>query len=80
LQAWSLVADTLEFGSRSITPMRTPLAIPQIPWLLGWAFFVLCGIVLFVAALWSLLTGDPARTERMIGVKTLDEQIRDETV
>ncbi|MEM9605219.1 MAG: TRAP transporter small permease [Pseudomonadota bacterium] len=78
-QAWALVGDTLQYGSRSITPLRTPLAIPQIPWLLGWGFFVLCGIVLFVAALWNLLKGDPAATERLIGVKTLDEQIQDET-
>jgi TRAP-type C4-dicarboxylate transport system permease small subunit len=80
LQAWSLVGDTLQHGSRSITPMRTPLAIPQIPWLLGWCFFILCGVVLFVAAVGSLLKGDPAATERLIGVKTLDEQIKDETV
>lgn len=80
LQAWGLVSDTLQHGSRSITPMRTPLAIPQIPWLLGWGFFVLCGIVLWLASLWSLLKGDPAATERMIGVKTLDEQIEDEIV
>ena len=60
--------------------MRTPLAIPQIPWLLGWGYFVLCGIVLFVAALWTLLKGDPAQTECMIGVKSLDVQIKDETV
>ncbi|MGB1389461.1 MAG: TRAP transporter small permease subunit [Paracoccaceae bacterium] len=79
-QAWALVGDTLQYGSRSITPMRTPLALPQIPWLIGWAFLIVCGIVLFIAALWTLLKGDPAQTERMIGVKTLDEQIQDETV
>lgn len=77
-QVWGLVGDTLQHGSRSITPMRTPLAIPQIPWLFGWGFFVLCGIVLFIAALVTLLRGDAAETERMIGVKTLDEQIEDE--
>ena len=60
--------------------MRTPLALPQIPWLIGWAFLIVCGIVLFIAALWTLLKGDPVQTERMIGVKTLDEQIQDETV
>ncbi len=80
LQAWSLVADTLEFGSRSITPLRTPLAWPQIPWLIGWGFFIFCGIVLFVGALYAVLTGAPDRAEKMIGVKTLDEQIEDETV
>ncbi len=79
-QAWGMVADTLHHGSRSITPMRTPLAIPQIPWLIGWGFFVLCGCVLFVAALWALIKGDPGTTERLIGVKTLNEQIEDETV
>ena len=79
-QAFALVGDTLDHGSRSITSMRVPLAIPQIPWLLGWAFFVLSGTVLLLAALWTLFRGDPAQTERMIGVKTMDEQIKDETV
>jgi len=74
-----MVADTLAHGSRSITPMRTPLAIPQIPWLAGWVFFVLCGILLFVGAIISLLRRDGASADRLIGVKTLDEQIEDET-
>ncbi|MEP3112209.1 TRAP transporter small permease [Nisaea sp.] len=77
--AWGLVADTLQHGSRSITPMRTPLAIPQIPWLAGWMFFVACGALLFVGMLFSTLTGNMAEAERRIGVKTLDEQIKDET-
>ena len=36
---WGLVADTINHGSRSITPMRTPLILPQLPWLAGWLFF-----------------------------------------
>lgn len=79
-QAWALVADTLEFGSRSITPLRTPLAIPQIPWLIGWGFFILCGIALFAAAFVATIRGDGATAEKLIGTKTLDEQIEDETV
>ena len=78
--AWGLVADTLTHGSRSITPMRTPLAIPQIPWLFGWLFFVACGCLLLVAALEATIRGRPAEGERLIGPKTLDEQIEDETV
>ncbi|MEL7105375.1 MAG: TRAP transporter small permease [Pseudomonadota bacterium] len=80
VQAFSLVGDTLEFGSRSITPLRTPLAWPQIPWLIGWLFFIFCGVVLFAGALYAVLTGAPEKAEKMIGVKTLDEQIQDETV
>ncbi len=79
-QGWDLLSDTLKHGSRSITPLRTPLAVPQIPWLLGWAFFVFCGVSLFVAALLSIWRRDAAGAESLIGVKTLDEQIEDETV
>lgn len=77
--AWQLVGDTLKHGSHSITPMRTPLALPQIPWLAGWLIFVLSGALLFFGALFSSLTGDSASADRLIGVKTLDEQIEDET-
>ncbi len=78
--AWGLVGDTLDNGSRSITPLRTPLAIPQIPWLIGWLFFVACGLLLLVAAIVKLLTGRAEEADRLIGMKTLDEQIEDETV
>lgn len=77
---WSLVADTLANGSRSITPMRVPLAIPQIPWLIGWMFFVFSGGLLCLVALKRMLAGDTDGTQDLIGVKSLDEQIEDETV
>lgn len=77
--AWLLVADTLAFGSRSITPMRVPLAIPQIPWLIGWLFFVVAGFLVLLAALQRLLSGDAEGADRLIGVKSVDEQIDDET-
>lgn len=78
--AWDMVGDTLKHGSRSITPMRTPLAWPQIPWLIGWLLFVAAGVLLFAGALWAVIKGDTAKADQMIGVKTLDEQIEDETV
>ena len=77
---WSMVADTLENGSRSITPMRVPLAIPQIPWLLGWMFFVFSGVLISLVAIKRILAGDQTGTQDLIGVKSLDEQIEDETV
>ena len=78
--AWSLVGDTLDNGSRAITPLRTPLAIPQIPWLIGWVFFVACGLLMLIAALANLLTGRADKSDDLIGMKTLSEQIEDETV
>jgi len=77
---WSMVGDTLSNGSRSITPMRVPLAIPQIPWLLGWAFFVFSGLLIAAVAVQRMIRRDPQGTQDLIGVKSLDEQIQDETV
>ncbi|MEL6677932.1 MAG: TRAP transporter small permease [Pseudomonadota bacterium] len=80
VMVWDMVGDTLENGSRSITPMRVPLAIPQIPWLIGWMFFVFSGLLIAVMALRQYLRGDEAGVQALIGVKSLDEQIEDETV
>jgi TRAP-type C4-dicarboxylate transport system permease small subunit len=80
VMAWQLVADTLTYGSRSITPLRTPLALPQIPWLFGWLFFVFCGVLIGLAALFRMLAGDAAGADRLIGVKSVEELIEDEAV
>lgn len=77
---WSMVADTLANGSRSITPMRVPLAIPQIPWLIGWMLFVAAGVLIGLAAIRRLIAGDQAGVQELIGVKSIDEQIEDESV
>ncbi len=77
---WSMVGDTLENNSRSITPMRVPLALPQIPWLAGWLFFVLSGVLLFLVALRRAVRGDHEGVQDLIGLKSLDEQIEDEKV
>ncbi len=80
IMVWGMVGDTLENGSRSITPMRVPLAIPQIPWLIGWIFFVFSGVLIGLVAIQRYLRGDEPGVQELIGVKSLDEQIQDETV
>ncbi|MEM9147591.1 MAG: TRAP transporter small permease [Pseudomonadota bacterium] len=77
---WQMVGDTLTHGSRSITPLRTPLAIPQIPWLIGWMLFVACGVLLFVGAVLRHLRGDAEGASALVGIKSLEQQIEDETV
>jgi len=76
----SMVGDTLKFGSRSITPMRVPLAIPQIPWLIGWILFVASGVLLGLVSVKRYFAGDQAGVQDLIGVKSIDEQIQDESV
>ncbi len=78
--AWQLVADTITHHSHSITPLRTPLAFPQIPWLFGWLFFLACCLLLTLASLKALFSRDLRTVNRLIGTKTIDEQIEDESI
>ena len=78
-RATLLFQDSLSFWSKSITPLQTPLAIPQFLWLAGlYLFFVTILLVLFTA-LAALLRGDVATVQRLTGVRTLDEEMAEET-
>lgn len=74
-----LVADTWANQSRSITPLRTPLAIPQTLWLAGLILCVTTGVVMTVASLIAFVKRDWARLQETIGIKSLDEQIEEES-
>jgi len=78
-RAWFLLADTYEYGSRSITPLSTPLAIPQTLWFAGMVFAVITGIILVLAGLIGLAKADWSFVNRRLGIPTVDEQIKDET-
>ena len=80
VMVWGMVADTLQNGSRSITPMRVPLAWPQIPWLFGWVLFVFSGVLIGLVAIKRMFVGDDAGVNALIGIKTVDEHIEDESV
>ncbi|WP_394688994.1 TRAP transporter small permease subunit [Hoeflea sp.] len=78
MMAWGLVADTLEYNSRSITPLKVPLAIPQIPWLIGWLFAVFSGVLLLVGAIARLRREGAEASSQLIGIKSTKETIEDE--
>lgn len=73
---WS---DSLAFGSRSITPMRVPLAIPQGLWISGLLFGVVTGIILIFAGATAMWRRDWQSVQILVGVKSVDEQIEEET-
>jgi len=79
MMAWDLVADTLQYNSRSITPLKVPLAIPQIPWLIGWVFAVFSGLLLLLGAVARLKRQDAPAASQLIGIKSTRETIEDET-
>lgn len=78
-RGWFLLLDSYEFGSRAITPLRTPLAIPQTIWFFGMAFAVFTGAVLILIGLGGLLKGDWKLINERMGIPTVNEQIEDET-
>ena len=60
--------------------MRVPLMIPQLPWLFGWVFFVFTGMLITLVSLQRLWRRDRDGVQALIGVKSIDEQIKDESV
>ena len=62
-------------GSRSLSPLGTPLMVPQLLWVLGLAMFLAIAVLLLVRALVALTTGDLASVRRLVGSRTLREEV-----
>lgn len=76
--AWTLVSDAYVYDSRSITPMRTPLLIPQALWFAALAFALMTSITLLVLSILALMRGDLGTVKSLIGIPSLDEEIAEE--
>lgn len=74
-----MVMDSFTNWSRSITPLQTPLFLPQIFWLIFLAFAVFSGCIVILASLEALLKRDFTRVTKMIGVLTLEDEIEAES-
>lgn len=64
--------------SLSITPLSTPLALPQGLWLLGLVLFMITAAVLLLRVLASLGRSDWAGVTRRAGTRTFAEEVEDE--
>jgi TRAP-type C4-dicarboxylate transport system permease small subunit len=53
--AWSVLATTLDRGSRANTPLETPLWIPQSIWFAGWVWFAAVSLVLLICLIVLML-------------------------
>lgn len=76
--AWNLFMSSVENGTRSITPLQTPQAIPQGFWVAGLALFLVTAIALTLTALIALLRRDIAGVNQLIGARTHQEEVADE--
>ncbi len=73
--AYGLAADAVTYGSRSITPLQTPLAIPQVTWFVALLLALLTSLTLLIVAIAALLKGRPEQAAEIIGVPSLNEEI-----
>jgi len=69
----SFVAD-----SHSMSPLGTPLAIPQAMWVLGLALFVAVALLLLLRAVLALALGDASAVVGLLGTRSTTEEIQHE--
>jgi TRAP-type C4-dicarboxylate transport system permease small subunit len=76
--AWLMLQRSIGLGSRAMTPLQTPLAIPQALWVAGLVLFVLVAAALLARALAALVAGDRARAAALIGSRSQQQEVQEE--
>lgn len=75
--AWAQLMRSASLGARSMTPLATPLVIPQSLWVAGLVTFVLLAALLWLRALLAVLAGDLATSARLIGSRSAREEVEE---
>ncbi|SMD09740.1 TRAP transporter small permease subunit [Primorskyibacter flagellatus] len=78
-RALAMVAVTWKNNSHSITPLHTPLILPQGLWVLGWCLFCLTLVFLLGGLVVAWLRGNWAEVQKLGGALSMEEEIEDET-
>jgi TRAP-type C4-dicarboxylate transport system permease small subunit len=77
-RGFDLVHSNYFEWNRSNTPLRTPLSLPQMPWLFGLALFFVSIVVALARTVGALARGDFHAASRTAGVPSQDEEIEGE--
>ncbi len=67
-----------DFWSVSITPLLTPLALPQGLWFLGLVLFMVTLVLVLLRAVLALARGDLATVARLAGPRSHQEEVEEE--
>lgn len=73
--ACGTLGQSIESDSHSISPLGTPLAIPQSLWVAGLFVFMAVALLLLVRAAMALVRGDAATAMRLIGSRSATEEV-----
>jgi TRAP-type C4-dicarboxylate transport system permease small subunit len=77
-RGFDLVHSNYFEWNRSNTPLRTPLSLPQLPWLFGLALFFVSIVVALARTVAALRRGDYHTASLTAGVASQDEEIESE--
>jgi len=76
--AAALWLESIEMRAAANTPLGTPLMVPQGIWVMGLVLFLLAVAVLIARVLALLIRGDADGVSRDAGIRTVEEEVRDE--
>jgi TRAP-type C4-dicarboxylate transport system permease small subunit len=77
-RSFNVYSNSWENSSVSITPLVTPLALPQGFWFAGLIFAIAIVLLIFVRLVVAILQGDSARITQLVGARGLEEEIAEE--
>ena len=69
IKGWPVLARSLANSSKANTPLETPLALVQTPWLAGWIWFAIVAWLTFVAAIILLVQKNFSAADEAIGTR-----------
>jgi len=78
-KAISMLQTSWENDSVSISTLAAPLWIPQLFWVAGLLLFMATLLVVTLHSLVGLLQGDFDRVQRVAGVRSIEDEIEEET-
>lgn len=77
-RAYNVWSNSYEFSSVSITPLVTPLALPQGFWFAGLVFFELIFILVVIRLIVAVSQKDWWKVSELIGARSLEEEVAEE--
>jgi TRAP-type C4-dicarboxylate transport system permease small subunit len=77
-RAFSVWWNSYESSSVSITPLVTPLALPQGFWFAGFAFAMLVVLLMTLRIIVAVYQRDWRRISQLVGARGLNEEVEDE--
>jgi len=83
LIAWygfQVFSSSWSMSSRTLSPLATPLAIPQFLWAAGLIYFLLVSSLLLTRAVLALVVGDLDTVRRLIGPRSVQQELDEELV